>query len=154
MSTPIDTKVPPPVLLLALCVAAWWLARTYPQAHVALPLHIVVGAGLIAAGLMLNLYPGVSFSRAKTTVNPMRPGSSTALVTTGLYRFTRNPMYLGHALILLGYAYLLSNAFGFLTLPLHIAYITMFQIIPEERALFAKFGDDYADYRRRVRRWL
>ncbi len=152
--TPLDTKLPPPVLLLLLCVSIVWLANAFPQAQMPLPFHVAIGTALIAVGLVLNAYPKILFARANTTINPMRPAASMVLLTSGLYRLTRNPMYLGQALILLGYAYLLRNKLGALAVPLYVAYITLFQILPEERALTAQFGARYEEYRKLVRRWL
>lgn len=95
-----------------------------------------------------------TFRRAKTTVNPLKPQSSSSLVTWGIYAITRNPMYLGGLVILTGCAVFLSNALAFLLLPAYILYINRFQIAPEERALTSLFGQEFAAYRSRVRRWL
>ena len=84
----------------------------------------------------------------------MQPAKTTSLVAGGVYRFTRNPMYLGLLLVLAGWAVFLSNALAFALLPAFIAYIGRFQIAPEERALAAKFGTEYEAYRTEVRRWL
>ncbi len=88
------------------------------------------------------------------TINPTKPGSTSSIVTGGVYRVTRNPMYVGLALLLAGFALYLGNALGFLTLPAVVLYLGRFQIGPEERVLAAKFGAAYDDYRSRVRRWL
>jgi protein-S-isoprenylcysteine O-methyltransferase Ste14 len=96
----------------------------------------------------------VSFRRARTTVNPTKPESSSVLVDSGIYRLTRNPMYLGFSLGLSGWAVMLSNMFAFLLLPIFILYMDRFQIEPEEKALAAIFGRQFAVYKTRVRRWL
>lgn len=154
MPTPLDTKIPPPVVMLLLCIAMWCVARAFPEARMPLSWLGAIGGVLILLGLTLELRPALQFARARTTVNPMRPATSAALVTSGFYRFSRNPMYVGQALLLLGVGCLLRNAYAFLALPALIGYITVFQILPEERALSAKFGAEYDAYRRRVRRWL
>ncbi|MFT4247786.1 MAG: isoprenylcysteine carboxylmethyltransferase family protein [Pseudomonas sp.] len=87
-------------------------------------------------------------------MNPLRPQASTQLVESGLHRFSRNPMYLGHAVIVLGVAVLLHAALALASVPVYMAYVTRFQIIPEERALRDRFGAAYIDYCARVRRWL
>jgi hypothetical protein len=92
--------------------------------------------------------------RAKTTINPFKPQNSTALVTSGVYRFTRNPMYLGLTLIVLGWATFLCSVWALAGPVLFVLYISRFQIEPEERILSAKFGAAYSDYVSRVRRWL
>ena len=95
-----------------------------------------------------------AFQRARTTVNPINPAASTALVVNGIYRVTRNPMYLGFALLLLALAMYLGKLSGLLLVPLFMAYLQHFQIRPEERALQAKFGALFVAYCRQVRRWL
>ena len=123
-----------------------------------LDLHIagmrVAGGVLMLGGAALNIAPKQRFRRAGTTVNPLRPQSSSVLVQSGLHARSRNPMYLGHATLLFGVALLLGNTAAFTAMPLYVAWATRFQIVPEERALRAKFGAAYIDYCRRVRRWL
>ena len=108
---------------------------------------------LILGGAALNIAPKRRFRRAGTTVNPLRPQSGSALVQSGLHALSRNPMYLGHATLLFGVAFLLGNAAAFAAMPLHVAWVTRFQIVPEERALRAKFGTACIGYCRWVRRW-
>lgn len=105
-------------------------------------------------GVVLNLLPKLSFRRAGTTVNPLRPSASSVLVISGIYRRTRNPMYLGQALVLFGAMVYLQNLIALLVVPLFLVYITWQQILPEERALMARFPEAYAQYRHRVPRWL
>ncbi len=148
-------------MLLACATLAWMLSRAAPAAT-ALPASTILaasaltaaGIAVIAAGLALNLVPKLAFRRAGTTVNPMAPERSTQLIVHGLHRWSRNPMYLGHAVLLVGVALLLRNAAALVPALLYVAYISRFQIVPEERALCARFGQPYADYCARVRRWL
>ena len=84
----------------------------------------------------------------------MKPGETTALVAVGVYKLTRNPMYLGMLLMLIGWAIFLSNVVAFAFLPVFVLYINRFQIEPEERVLALKFGSEFAAYQTRVRRWL
>lgn len=149
----LETRVPPPLVLLACGGLAWGLAQV-PAARFAFPGATALAIALVLAGLALNLVPKLAFDRAGTTVNPLRPERAARLVRTGLHRWSRNPMYLGHAVILLGIALALRNAFAFVAVPVYALYVTRFQILPEERALLARFGREYEDYRRRVRRWL
>jgi len=150
----LETKLPPPVLMLMLGLGMWVVARVAPAFAFQLPLHPFVAASIALAGLALNLYPKILFRRAGTSVNPMRPDAAANLVTSGIYRYSRNPMYVGHALILLGAAVYLCNALCFLAVPLQMLYITRFQIQPEERALSARFPQQYAAYRKAVPRWV
>lgn len=153
-STPLDTRIRPPVVMLLVGAMIWGLARLVPQfAFDSSPQWPLV-ALFAAAGLVLELLPVLRFSRARTTVNPMRPQTSAHLVVDGLNRYSRNPMYLGQLLLLLAWSVSLGNTIAFLLLPVFPLYITRFQILPEERALAARFGDEYAAYRARVRRWL
>lgn len=105
-------------------------------------------------GVCVALLGVASFRRARTTVNPLKPEKASALVMSGIYRYTRNPMYLGLLLALLGWAFFLSNALAFLSLPAFILYMNRFQIAPEERVLAARFGQEFAAYLSKVRRWL
>lgn len=113
-------------------------------------------AGLVVAsvGGVVSGLGALAFRRARTTVNPLHPERATSVVTGGVYRHTRNPMYVGLLFVLLGCAVAFGAASALLGLPAFVAYITRFQIQPEERALQAKFGRAYTDYAAGVRRWL
>lgn len=145
--------MPPPLVMLACAGLAWGLAQVEAY-RFGLPGAGAVGTALVLAGIMLNLLPKLAFARAGTTVNPLQPDRTTRLVRSGLHRWSRNPMYLGHAVILLGIALALRNALAFTALPVYVLYVSRFQILPEERALLARFGGEYADYCRHVRRWI
>jgi protein-S-isoprenylcysteine O-methyltransferase Ste14 len=104
-------------------------------------------------GLGINAWPKVLFRRAGTSVSPVRPALASALVTQGPYRFSRNLMYLGYAVALLGWSIYLAQPWGLLVVAFFMAYITRFQILPEERHLSSRFPAQYAAYSRAVRRW-
>lgn len=110
-------------------------------------------ASLAGLGLLFNLSPKLAFGRAGTTVNPLRPAASRVLGITGLYRLSRNPMYLGHALLLVAWACWLQHPASLIGAPLYMAYVTRYQILPEKHALSASFGTAYETYPARVRRW-
>ena len=112
------------------------------------------GGALIATGFAVAVSGILRFRRHRTTANPMSPDAASAIVTDGIYRITRNPMYLGFALALTGWALALAHALAALVVPVFVAYITRFQIMPEERALASKFGPAYLEYLTRVRRWI
>jgi protein-S-isoprenylcysteine O-methyltransferase Ste14 len=150
----LELKVPPPVL--ALCLALlMWLASSLVS-PVAVPFGVRVGVALVllVIGQSISISGMVSFRRAKTTMNPIKPSAVSSLVTGGVYRFTRNPMYLGLSITLMGWAVFLSNPLAFLAVPLFVLYVERFQINPEERVLSSLFGADYATYKEKVRRWL
>lgn len=150
----LETRVPPPLVML-LCGAIGYLAsRLAAGPVVPLPMPALLAGGVVAIGLTLNLLPKLAFRRARTTVNPLRPAMASALVTRGVYRYTRNPMYLGQATVLAGVMLYLQSPVALLAVPLFVLYITRLQIVPEERALSARFPEAYAAFRQRVRRWL
>ena len=141
---------------MGLCVALLMglAARLVAPFEWPLTLRGIAGFGFVVVGICLAIAGVKSFARAKTTVNPTTPAATSALVVTGVYRFTRNPMYLGMLLVLLGWAVYLANAIAFLLVPVFLLYISRFQIVPEERVLQEKFGAVFATYKARVRRWL
>ena len=151
---PLELKIPPPLITAVSAGLMYGAATLLPVLAVPSSLRIGGALALAAAGASLDLAGLIAFRRAKTTANPTAPQQSSAVVSTGIYRFTRNPMYLGLLCLLLAWAVFLSSAWALLVLPAFIAYITRFQILPEERVLAARFGSAYADYCARVRRWL
>lgn len=150
----LDLKVPPVALLIVAGATMWCIARVTPALGFASPYGCALGGALALIGLVVAVLGVAAFKRAETTVNPMHPGSSSSLVVAGIYHRTRNPMYLGFALVLIGWAACLSNALAFVVLPGFVLYLNRFQIAPEEKALESRFGRDFADYRGRVRRWI
>jgi protein-S-isoprenylcysteine O-methyltransferase Ste14 len=150
----LELKIPPP--LVALCVAflMWLTLRVAGPVDVPHALRMGVALGFLVTGLGFDLAGLASFLRAKTTINPLRPAATSALVASGVYRITRNPMYLGLLLVLLGWATFLGNGVAYLLAPLFVLYIGRFQIAPEEHMLAEKFGAEFAAYCARVRRWL
>ncbi len=152
----LELKIPPPVVGLITATLMWGVAQTvwpavlsvsgYPRAALAL--------GLLVAGIATDIAGLIAFVRHKTTINPMRPGKTSHIVRYGIYRFSRNPMYLGMLLILSAWAVYLGHLLAALILPLFVAYINRFQIRPEERILAERFGADYLAYLASVRRWL
>ena len=150
----LELKIPPPVQWLFFAVLTWLAARLLPQCGFPFTGHRVLAPILAGAGVASGLAGVHASRRARTTIDPHRPAQASALVTGGIYRYTRNPMYLGLALTLAGVACWWATACGLLTLALFCLGMTRLQIMPEERILQAKFGADYAAYRQRVRRWL
>ena len=145
----------PPLMLVALFAAAIGAASVWmPLVRVPVPGHRALAVVLVLAGLGAALAGVLAFRRARTTVNPMAPQRATAVVRTGLYRLSRNPMYLGLALALLGLAAWGSALTGYALVAAFCGYLTRFQIKPEERALLQRFGPEFADYMSQVRRWI
>ncbi len=152
----LELKVPPPVVTVVVGVLMWALARALPALDFAMPLSLrrALFIAFALAGIALVSVCALQFRRARTTVNPMRPARVTALVETGPYRFSRNPIYLGDALILVGWGLWLANLASLASIAVFVAYLNRFQIAPEERALRAAFGQAFDAYRARVRRWV
>lgn len=132
----------------------WFASRFGAIGEAPLYARACVALSLALAGITIALAGDVEFKRAGTTFNPFKPENSSALVTSGVYGFTRNPMYLGLAMALLGWATFLSSAWTLAGPVAFVLYITRFQIVPEERVLAGRFGEAYAGYAARVRRWL
>ena len=153
MST-LENRIPPPLIMLAIGIT---MASTLWNVHqVTAPsiLQLSLSMTFLLAAGMFGPRAILSFSRAKTTIDPVRINRATALVTTGVYRYTRNPMYLSMALLLTAWANYLAHPFAAIGPIAFVMYINRFQIPPEERALEAKFGDSYMTYRSEVRRWI
>jgi protein-S-isoprenylcysteine O-methyltransferase Ste14 len=150
----LELKIPPPIVAILIAVAMWFVSRTGPSSELALLARGLLFGALALVGGAVALAGDVEFKRARTTINPLKPQNASALVTSGVYRFTRNPMYLGLLLAMLGWCAFLWSVMALMGPVAFVAYITRFQIVPEERVLLAKFGPAYLDYVRRVRRWL
>lgn len=150
----LELRVPPLLLLGLFAVAMFGIARIAPSLDFALPGRLAGAVVLAGAGLGIAAAGVAAFRRHGTTVNPMTPGASCTVVSAGIYRLSRNPMYLGMLMLLAGWAVWLANAAACLLLPAFAAWIDRFQIEPEERMLLDKFGPQFAAYRMAVRRWL
>ena len=150
----LELKIPPLVVVLVTAALMWLVAREVPELGFLVPARDFVAVSVAVAGFVTSALGVVSFRRAGTTTNPMKPESSSSLVTSGIYKLTRNPMYLGFLLVLLGWAIFLSNVLAFLFLPAFVLYMNRFQINPEERMLATLFGQEFAAYKASVRRWL
>ena len=150
----LELKIPPVAVALITAACMWLAARAVPGLAVPFSGHEVVSGLVAASGGIIALSGVVAFNRAGTTVNPMKPGSSSALVQSGIYSVTRNPMYLGLLLVLLSWAIYLAHVLTVLFLPGFVWYMNRFQIEPEERALASLFGPEFTAYADRERRWL
>ena len=150
----LEHKIPPPLVGLLCAGAMWYLASLTPTPTIPQLAREIAALALGAAGLLVMLAGVVSFHLARTTVNPLKPGAATALVTSGVFRYTRNPMYLGMLVLLLAWAAYLSSPAALLGPVAFWFYIGRFQIRPEERALAALFGSSFTAYMEQVRRWL
>jgi protein-S-isoprenylcysteine O-methyltransferase Ste14 len=150
----LELRFPPPLVGITVAAAMWVVASLPPIWPPSSSVRLWTSVVLAAIGIAIALSAVISFRRAQTTVNPLRPETSTSLVSSGIFARTRNPMYLGMLIGLLAWAVYLASA---LALPGPVAfalYITRFQIVPEERAMYSLFGSAFSEYSQRVRRWL
>jgi len=150
----LEARVPPPVLMMGTGLAMWALSHFSPRFSLPSPLAWLAPSLLALMSVSLIFSAALSFRRSATTIDPTRPAAASRLVTGGVYRLTRNPMYVGFAGLLLAWGLYLQ---AWLPLPLPLAfvlYLGRFQIRPEERALQAKFGAAFEAYAESVRRWL
>ena len=151
----LELKIPPPAVAVLICAAMWGLSLFPPVVVLPTLTRAVVALAIAAVGGIFSMAGGIHFRRAKTTVNPMKPQAASSLVTGGIYKFTRNPMYVGLLLVLIGWAAFLCSLWALLLGPIaFVLYISRFQILPEERVLSSLFGAEFTAYQSRVRRWL
>jgi protein-S-isoprenylcysteine O-methyltransferase Ste14 len=150
----LELKIPPVAVTLLCAGLMWGLAQTTPGFGLPLAPRLTALAVIAAAAIAVGLSAVWSFRRARTTVNPLSPHAAAVLVTSGVFRFSRNPMYLALFLMLAGWGLFLANAFALLLALAFIPYMNRFQIQPEERVLQRVFGQAFAGYCRQVRRWL
>ena len=132
----------------------WLIAEAGPRVEVGQTLRLAVAITLFLLGALVALAGVLAFRSSRTTVDPRKPEATSALVSSGVYRYSRNPMYVGFALCLLAWGVFLTSAWALIGVIVFVMYMNRFQIAPEERALRELFGEDFRDYERRVRRWL
>ena len=150
----LELKIPPPAVAAVIAVAMWAGSLITPLLEVPSPIRVSLAIAIALAGGAFSLAGIMSFRRARTTVNPMKPEATSSLVISGIYSITRNPMYLGLLLVVVAWAAFLSSAWALLGPLAFFLYIGWFQIAPEERVLSKLFGTEYSAYKTRVRRWL
>jgi protein-S-isoprenylcysteine O-methyltransferase Ste14 len=149
-----SVRLPPLAVAPLVALLMWLAARSTPSWSIAFDGRKIVAWALLASAAAVGMAGLAAFRRARTTVNPLRPDRASALVTTGIYRHTRNPMYLAVALALLAWGLFLGHAVAPFGVAVFVAWMDRCQIPPEERALAALFGAEFERYRREVRRWL
>lgn len=147
-------KLPPVALFLLVAAGMWLLATHLAFAALAVPYAAASAALFAAVGIAIAVLGVVEFRRHETSVDPTKPDKASALVSTGIFGVSRNPMYLGLALLLVAWGLYLQNALSLAGVPAFVVYLNELQIKPEERALGAAFGAAYEDYCRQVRRWI
>ena len=146
------TKIPPPILaliMIAIIYLSSFIVETFTFSFQTVLSVLVVVVGLGSALPSFRL-----FAKNKTTISPFTPSETTALVTAGMYRYLRNPMYLGLVLLNIAATIFFGTWFGIIIAATFIFLLNLLQIIPEEEALQDIFGEEYIEYKKKVRRWI
>ena len=145
-------KVPPPILVLILVVSIYMSQYQLETTH--LPYNNSISLVILLVGALILINPVFKFIKSKTTVNPVKFVKVNKLVTSGIYKYSRNPMYLGMILIIISTSIFYLNYYSVLTPFIFYFWINKFQIKREEIFLKEKFGKDYLSYMSKTRRWI
>ena len=146
--------IPPPILTLMSAILMLIISKYFNKANFSLNQHNQFALFFLIVALIIIVISIAKFIKIKTTISPLKPNKTSILVDSGIYKHTRNPMYLGLLLILFSLFLYLKNFLSFLVLPLFVIYITKNQILPEEKVLENLFGEQYKKYKNKVRRWI
>ena len=147
-----ETKIPPPIVTLVFGLSIYFSRGIFQVVEIKYSFYF--GILLLVLGFVILISAVRLFRKDKTTVNPLSPEQATKLVTDGIFKYSRNPMYLGMAVVLSSIAVFFNLLGGIILIALFCAYITKFQIIPEERAMSDLFSDDFDKYIKETRRWI
>ncbi len=147
-----ETKIPPPIVTLIFGFAIYLSRKIFPEIEIQYASFF--GMFLLLLGFFILISAVKLFRNDKTTVNPLSPEQATKLVTNRIFKLSRNPMYLGMAVILASVAAFFNIIGGIIFMALFCLYITKFQIIPEEKAMKELFAQDFEQYMQATRRWI
>jgi len=147
-----ETKIPPPIVTFVFGLSIYFSRGIFQVVEIKYSFYF--GILLLLLGFVILISAVRLFRKDKTTVNPLSPEQATKLVTDGIFKYSRNPMYLGMALVLGSVAVFFNLTGGIILIALFCAYITKFQIIPEEKAMKDLFSDDFEKYKKVTRRWI
>ncbi len=150
----LETKIPPVAVFIIASLLMWFISRHLPVIDIPELLRWSVIIVLLLWGAVMGLFGVFTFFKEKTTIDPMKPEKASSLVDSGVYKISRNPMYLALALSLIAFSIYLKSIWTLPFVILFVIYMTRFQILPEERAMIKLFGDEYIEYMKRVRRWI
>ena len=150
----LENKIPPPIIAILFAFVMWLVSLFFAPVLINSLVRIILAVAVLALGGFFCIAGVVSFRNAKTTVNPLKPEAATSLVNSGIYKVSRNPMYVGFVLFLIAWSVYLSSLLASIGVLGFILYMNRFQILPEERALMELFGEEFEAYKARVRRWI
>jgi protein-S-isoprenylcysteine O-methyltransferase Ste14 len=148
----LKNKIPPPIVTLVFAALIYFSSKWSP--NIVFSGQNLISLFLMTVGLIVLLIAISAFIKLKTTINPLKPEAASSLVTTGIFRISRNPMYLGMLLLIISLWIKTGAVLGFILVAGFIAYLNYFQIFPEEQAMKGLFSDKYKTYCQQVRRWL
>ena len=148
----IKTRIPPPIVAITFGFLIKYTKNIFPVVEI--KNKIIVGSFMIISGLIIIFSAIILLKKYKTTITPLKPFKATKLIVSGVYKYSRNPMYLGLLLVLFGISIMLNPIGGLFFIPLFILYLNYFQIIPEENAMIQLFKGEFLKYKRNVRRWI
>lgn len=146
-------KIPPALQFILFAICMYSITKLSGN-HFSFEFQNIIVLVFLIFGTTIGLTAVFSFHKAKTSVDPLKPSKASQLITSGLYQFTRNPMYLAMLLVLIALFFRFGNYFNIVVLFLYTWYITTFQIKPEEKILTEIFGNDFTNYCKKVRRWI
>jgi len=148
-------KIPPAIIAIMALITMVIIAKSLPQFSFLLPNKLLIAIVVAITGISIAAAGVVAFRKLQTTVNPTKPGTASTLAVDGIYKWSRNPMYLGILLFLIACGIYAANLIALVVMPfVFLVYMTVYQIKPEEDALTLIFGEDFVQYKARVRRWL
>ncbi len=150
----LENRIPPPVVVIFSGFTGWLIDEFFESKIPGARHFEIVSVVFLVVGFLFGLLGIISFKLANTTINPLKPEATSALVKSGIYKISRNPMYVGLAFLLTAWCLYLGSLLSLVSVILFVSYIYRFQIIPEERAMESLFGDDFIDYKSKVRRWI
>ena len=147
-----NNRIPPPIVTF-ICGVSIYFSKSFFNQFLNFS-NNGISLFLLILGLIIFISAVRSFREQKTTVNPLKPKQASSLVTSGIFRFSRNPMYLGMLIILLSISFKFNLLGGIIISLLFFIFITKFQIFPEEEAMNELFGDKFTQYSNTTRRWI
>lgn len=146
------SKIPPPLVVLILVISTFFSSKKIDLIQI--PFQSIISIFILSIGILILLNPVLKFKKSKTTINPIKFKKVNKLVTSGIYKYSRNPMYLGLLIIVISSSIFYLNIYSILTPLFFYLWINRFQIKREEVFLTKKFGEDYLSYKKKTRRWI
>ena len=145
-------KIPPPLIVLTLIISIYFSSKKIDLINI--PFQLEISFFILSLGILVFINPVLKFIKSKTTINPIQFEETNRLVTSGIFKYSRNPMYLGMLMIIISTSIFYLNIYSILTPFLFVFWINKFQIKREEIFLTEKFGKEYLSYKNKTRRWI